>query len=157
MKKTFFVIGAVILALGVFTAFRVVNQRQDEKTRLSLSARIETDLTQNQSFASQMNDEGAVTVTVTPRLRADGGWEFGIVLDTHSEELTSDLVTATVLQDDKGREYAPVSWEGDPPGGHHRSGVLRFGTIDPSPISLALIIRDIGGIPERAFLWTTAP
>ncbi|MBI2329956.1 hypothetical protein HYU94_01035 [Candidatus Daviesbacteria bacterium] len=102
------------------------------------------------SLETKENNEGPVAIKVTPKDLSN----FEIVLDTHSEELTADLVANSELVTDQGKSYKPVSWEGTPPGGHHRSGVLKFNSISPKPKSLELRIKDIGGVLERSFKWT---
>lgn len=99
----------------------------------------------------QTNNDGQATVTVTPLKSASAGTlEFEIILDTHSVELNEDLIKAAVLiADDKN--YTPTAWDGAPPGGHHRKGVLRFAPISPSPKSITLKIRNVGGVAERDF------
>lgn len=59
-----------------------------------------------------------------------------------------------MLVDASGKQYRPLAWEGDPPGGHHRKGVLVFESIDPPPRSVTLKLRRIGSVPERSFTWT---
>jgi len=51
------------------------------------------------------------------------------------------------------KEYAPLSWEGDPPGDHHREGILKFNKISPSPKEIKLKMTDVGRISERLFSW----
>lgn len=106
----------------------------------------------SRTLPEQTKSEAQVAITVTPTFA--GTWRFGVALETHSVELSQELDKVSVLIDDRGREYAPLSWEGDPPGGHHRSGTLVFGDVDPSVQSLTLDIRDIGGISSRQFTWT---
>ncbi len=105
-------------------------------------------------LASQVNKEGAVTVKVTPLdLSAQAGaWRFEIVLDTHAAALDHDMTAVVVLADGAAREYRPLAWEGDKPGGHHRKGVLTFDPIRPAPTSVTLKIRRVG-IAERTFTW----
>ncbi len=68
---------------------------------------------------------GAVDVAIAPiRIDASGA-AFKVSLDTHSEELTVELQREAALVVD-GVEWPVVSWSGDPPGGHHRVGELRF-------------------------------
>lgn len=101
------------------------------------------------------NSEGPVTVTVTPLNLEQNSttWDFEISLNTHSEELNMDLVSVSTLVVEPGKSYNPILWEGAPPGGHHRSGVLKFNPISPRPKSIELVIKDIGGVPERSFKW----
>lgn len=104
---------------------------------------------------TQTNNEGSVTVKITPKITSEINFE--IILDTHSEELDYDLTQATTLKDETGKEYEPISWEGDPPEGHHREGVLAFGPLSPIPQTLELTVRQIGRAPERQFVWITKP
>ena len=97
-----------------------------------------------------------VTVKVTPKDVAPGSatWTFVVVLDTHSQDLSDDLVKSSVLLDAQGVRYAPLAWEGAPPGGHHREGVLRFKTPTPAPQAIELQIRRPGESAPRSFRWT---
>jgi hypothetical protein len=106
-------------------------------------------------LASQTRSEGGVRVKVTPKnitVAADT-WDFEVALNTHSVALDQDLAKTTVLVDAQGKEYLPMAWEGDPPGGHHRGGVLRFKPLAVLPSSLELRINGVGGIDARVFRW----
>jgi hypothetical protein len=46
-----------------------------------------------------------------------------------------------------------LKWTGDPPAGHHRSGVLEFPAIAKGAKSIKLYIKNIAGVPERTFEW----
>jgi hypothetical protein len=74
----------------------------------------------------------------------------------HTVTLTGDPAQFTVLIDSQGQVHAPLRWDGGPPGGHHRKGILRFKAVQPAPASVTLKIRGIGGVPERAFTWPVA-
>ena len=82
------------------------------------------------AFAAELETRSSsaagVTVKVTPKGVAPGSatWAFVVVLDTHSRDLSDDLVKRSVLLDAQGARYSPLAWEGAPPGGHHRAGVL---------------------------------
>ena len=106
-------------------------------------------------LAPQKSSQGGVTVAVTPtELDARAKvWAFKVVLDTHSQELSDDLVGTAVLVDGRGREGKPLAWEGAGPGGHHREGVLKFGAFDPFPESLELRIARPGEARPRTFRW----
>ncbi|MCK6427610.1 MAG: hypothetical protein L6Q72_00770 [Burkholderiaceae bacterium] len=104
--------------------------------------------------ATQTSRGGGVTVSVTPKDLAAGArrWDFEIVFDTHTVDLNHDVVKSAALIDAAGGRHAPLAWEGDPPGGHHRKGVLSFrplGAVD----EITLRIRDVG-MPERVFRWS---
>lgn len=107
---------------------------------------------------TQTNSEGGVVVRVTPGRFAPAAvtWDFEVVFETHTVALVGDPAQFTVLLDPQGRTYAAVRWEGDPPGGHHRKGVLRFKPLRPAPATVTLKIRGIGGVPVRAFTWPVA-
>lgn len=101
------------------------------------------------------NSEGSVEITVTPKDLSESAktWDFEISLDTHTEELKEDLVSVSVLSGGDGKEYKPIFWDGMPPGGHHRSGVLKFNPISPPLKLIKLKIIQIGGVNERIFEW----
>ena len=95
----------------------------------------------------------AVTVKVTPRDLSGAAWEFEIVFDTHVRELDDDVLKTAVLLAADGSEVAPTEWSGSPPGGHQRSGVLRFPALRPVPDPLVLRIRRAGEAQPRIFRW----
>jgi len=109
-------------------------------------------------FESQLNNEKAVTVEVTPLNLPEGGptLDFEIAFNTHSVDLSFDPAAISILRDDQGREYPAVAWEGAGPGGHHRSGVLRFEVPETATKSIEVIIHDVAGVPERVFQWKLA-
>ena len=106
-------------------------------------------------FTTQSNNERAVTVEVTPLNLPQGGstLDFEVAFETHSVDLGFDPAAISILRDDQGREYPAVAWEGAGPGGHHRSGVLRFELPEPATKFIEVIIHDVAGVPERVFQW----
>ena len=76
-----------------------------------------------------------------------------MTLETHTQPLDQDLTRAARLVDAQGRQYPPLAWDGDPPGGHHRRGVLRFRPLAGSAESLELRLNGVGGVEVRAFRW----
>jgi hypothetical protein len=44
-------------------------------------------------------------------------------------------------------------WTGDPPGGHHRKGVLQFAPPAEPPAAVELQLSGIGGVATRSFRW----
>ena len=138
-------VGMSLSALSVFV-YRNINEKngQDRDEPLLVQNRYET----------KTDTQGSVTIDVTPKISAeDRQWKFAVVLDTHSIELDQDPLQVTILVDDQGREYRPVSWEGPGPGGHHREGNLIFDAIIPIPKYIELKIKDVGSISERSFKW----
>jgi len=106
-------------------------------------------------LAAQKNSDRGVTVAVTPQnLAANAAtWDFKIVLDTHSQDLSDDLTKSAVLLDGTGAKYTPTGWDGAAPGGHHREGVLRFKPVSPQPQAIELQIMRIGETKPRSFRW----
>lgn len=105
------------------------------------------------SLPAQSSTVAAVTVKVTPRALQGASWEFEVVFDTHSQELKDELPGSAVLLDARGAELAAFEWKGAPPGGHHRSGILRFKALEPKPKELVLRIRRPGEAGPRVFRW----
>lgn len=101
----------------------------------------------------QTTNQSAVTVKVTPRNLQGEVWEFDVVFDTHSQALNDDLTKEAVLVAKDGTKVSPVDWKGDPPGGHHRKGVLRFNALKPAPATVTLLISRPGEPQPRSFLW----
>lgn len=128
-------IGAIITALA-FVGYRLSSTTPENST---------------EAFTTMMSNEDAVEVSVTPVFTKDS-WDFEVQLDTHSVELAYDLQEVATLVDDNGNVYKPLAWEGDPPGGHHLGGVLKFKPIVSQTKSITLNINLDG--KERSFAWT---
>lgn len=106
-------------------------------------------------LTAQTNREGGVTVTVTPRNLSprSASWDFNVTLETHTQPLSQDLTRAALLVDAQGKQFQPLAWDGDPPGGHHRRGVLRFRPLTGDSASVELRILGVGGVEVRTFRW----
>ena len=95
-----------------------------------------------------------VTVTITPMdLGSTETLKFKVVLDTHSQELSDDLIKTALLVDSAGTRYLPVAWEGAAPGGHHREGVLVFPSINAASTDIELRLQRTGEAAPRVFRW----
>jgi len=138
MKNLFFLFGLLALLLVLSIVFS------------SSSTPAPTNQVSQNTIATKTDSRGEVTVEATPKNIQEGIFEFEIVMDTHSVALDQDMVAVSKLIDDRGIEYRPILWKGDGPGGHHRSGILRFEGIVPNPKSIKLTINSIGGV-ERIF------
>ena len=103
---------------------------------------------------ARTSDADGVQVVVTPKSLdpAANSWDFEVVLDTHTKPLNDDMMRASELIAD-GRPYAPLSWLGDPPGGHHRKGSLSFSRPAELPKVMEIRINGIGGGAARTFRW----
>ena len=106
-------------------------------------------------LVARTSDAGGVRVVVTPKPVDPSAtvWEFEVVMDSHSVTLGADLAQATVLMDNNGRRYIALAWQGDPPGGHHRKGTLRFPLPAGKPKAVELQITGVGGPDKRIFRW----
>ena len=151
MKNTIITIVAIaILAIGFVLLY------QNRSTVRETPAASETirQTSNSQQWETKTEEEASVTVVVTPLDLSpqSAEWKFDIGLNTHSVELDQDMTAITVLTDNQGKEYKPVRWDGAPPGGHHREGVLTFISDKPAPRSVTLKIQNVG-VPERNFTW----
>lgn len=109
-------------------------------------------------FKPVSSNAGRVRVDVVPlQLAAGKAASFEVRLTTHSVELSQDLKLVSILRDDQGHEYTPLQWEGDPPGGHHRKGVLVFPELKAPVTSVTLTIRDVSNVASREFAWKLIP
>lgn len=106
-------------------------------------------------LSPRTSDAGGVRVVVTPRVAEPGAtvWEFEVVIDTHIKPLNEDLAGTAVLVDDSGRQLASLAWQGDPPGGHHRKGILRFPPPEGRLKAIEVHISGVGGPERRVFRW----
>lgn len=102
-------------------------------------------------------NEASVAVKVTPRTLEGAVWEFEVAFDTHSQELKDDLLKSAALMAADGSPVPPLEWKGAPPGGHHRSGVLRFAAPSPAPRVIELRISRAGEAKPRIYRWNRAP
>ena len=105
------------------------------------------------TLPAQTSSESGVTVAVTPRNLAVDPWQFDVAFNTHSQELTDDLVKTAVLVSDGRTSHTPLKWQGDAPGGHHRKGVLEFKPVSPMPVAIELQIKRSGESAPRSFRW----
>lgn len=113
------------------------------------------------SVLTRTNEGGLMTVKVTWQGR-NAGPVFTVQMDTHAIDLDGyDLRQLAVLRIDQGVSIHPSGWNA-PAGGHHRSGTLSFLTttvsgnpvIGPDTRTITLIIRNVGSVAERVFIWT---
>lgn len=87
---------------------------------------------------------GDVDVRIEPIRVDEAGAVFLVSLDTHSIDLDIDIAGSATLDVD-GVAWGGVSWVGDPPGGHHRSGELSFEFAGPTDGRITLRIDGLPG------------
>lgn len=178
MRKRWLLVIVLLIALGLTAACGADSQEAappaqadqvppaSESLPATEAMTVQTEAPQtqsaNQMFTTQSNSEKAVEVDVTPlNLSSDGATlDFEVAFNTHSVNLDFDPAAISVLRDDKGHEYPVIAWEGSGPGGHHRSGVLRFpadplrGKVpDNATQFIEVVIHDVAGVSERVFHW----
>lgn len=106
------------------------------------------------NLPTKTNDENSVTIEVKPiDLSVGKPAKFDVAITTHQGSLDFDLTKISFLEDDKGNLYQAVSWEGSPPGGHHRSGTLSFPKFKEKTKFIKLTIKKVNNVPERVFEW----
>jgi hypothetical protein len=107
-----------------------------------------------QDTATKRDTRGPVTVAVTLLAPPAAGepLRVKVVLDTHSVGLDSvDFLRAVALRSADGGDVAPTAVEASGGGGHHREAVLVFAAPAAGPVRL--VVRGVGGVPERSFEW----
>ncbi len=104
---------------------------------------------------SRTHSGNGVNVEVTPLVVAadESVWQFRVALETHTQDLSEDLTQVAVLAADGGKGARAMSWEGAAPGGHHRSGILKFRAPAAAPAAIELRIARPGEAKPRVFRW----
>lgn len=104
----------------------------------------------------KQHQAGAVTVIAS---WVPGTSTARVALDTHSVELDGfDLTVLARVRLDGGPWVSPTLWDA-PKGGHHRSGALTFGSLEPRALAgaslIELEVRDVGA--SHLLRWQRAP
>lgn len=105
-------------------------------------------------LSPQTSSVAGVTLKATPRSLSGTVWEFDLTFDTHTQNLGDDVAKSASLVADGDKTYSPVEWQGDPPGGHHRKGLLRLDPVSPMPKVIELRVQRPGEPAPRVFRWT---
>lgn len=150
-----YVLGGIGVLLILIGYILYQEQKANNQVPESNSQTVEEmGLAQNSEYTEQKDNTGPVSVTVQPLTLIDSGdWTFALTLQTHSVDLTMDIVESVVLIDSAGNEIKPTSWDGDPPGGHHRTGVITFTSPELSPDTVLMQVRNVADVPLREFSW----
>lgn len=102
----------------------------------------------------KINDENFVSFEIKPlNFSFNKPLRFDVAINTHQDSLDFDLTKISFLKDDKENVYKPLSWQGDPPGGHHRYGILSFPKLKGKTKYIKLVIKDVYNVPERVLRW----
>jgi hypothetical protein len=106
-----------------------------------------------QPVEQQQHEAGAVTVAAS---WISGTSSARVAMDTHSVDLDSfDLKELARVRFDGGAWVSPTAWDA-PKGGHHRSGTLTFGSLEPQALAgvrvIELEVREVG-VPSHLLRW----
>ncbi len=105
------------------------------------------------SWKSIVDEKDGISVEVNPlKLSHTENSEFRVTFTTHQGSLDFDPDKISVLQDNNGKKYLPLKWDGSPAGGHHRSGTLIFPKLDDNALEVKLNLKV--GKSERIFEWS---
>lgn len=134
------------LLLAVTTASCAAPSASSTEPSPNAAASVEPD-------AERQHEAGAVTVIAS---WIGGTSSARLSMDTHSVDLDGfDLKDLARVRVDAGAWVSPTRWEA-PKGGHHRSGTLTFGSLDPQELAGARVIelevRDVG-VPSHLLRW----
>lgn len=103
-------------------------------------------------FPVTLSEQAGISFEVKPLdFNFNDPVKFEIKITTHTGSLDFDLIKISILEDDEGNQYQPLDWQGSPPGGHHREGILAFDKLKEKSKSIRLIIKD--GLSPRIFEW----
>ena len=109
---------------------------------------------EKQEFSKQTLQVGEVVIIATPKTLAFNKKPvFDLQFDTHTVELTFDIAKSSYLLEDRERKLTGASWQGSPPGGHHRSGQLIFPATLTETDSVELVIEKDLDNQEVRFRW----
>jgi hypothetical protein len=108
-----------------------------------------------QEGLTKRDRQGPVTVAITlagpPAIGAP--IKAKMVLDTHSVSLDAiAFEQAVAIRTPDGTDVAPTAVEQATGSGHHREAVLVFPALT-SAGSLRIVVKDVGGVAERTFVW----
>ena len=141
MNKLGIILVLTMILLTTFWVWMIIGPQQKQ-----------SDQAQPILLTKQSDDRGDVIVVVTPIiLKQRQEAKFDVALDTHSVELSYDLLTVSSLNDDKGNSLKPLSWSGGT-GGHHLKGQLVFPPLSAKAKSVKLVIAGISGFDWK-FIW----
>ncbi|MBI2872552.1 MAG: hypothetical protein HYY00_05090 [Chloroflexi bacterium] len=77
-----------------------------------------------------------------------------VKLDTHSGDLAGyDMARVAALSVGGGPPVQATLWVGLEDSGHHREGALVFPEPGSEGGQVEMVLREIAGVPERAFRW----
>ncbi len=147
--------GGLLLLLSGLIVYQIFTEQTDSNSNEMVESTEMINGTVSDTWPEIKDETGPVSVIVQPLSLGDSGtWDFAVTLQTHSVDLGMDVLALIVLLDPSGSEMKPTKWDGDPPGGHHRTGTLSFAGLSPTPESVTILAKDIAEVPVREFRWS---
>lgn len=145
IRKIVLISGLVITTAVSIPAFQSENATEEQSPMLLAT------------WETMKDYRNSVEVIVTPSVIEIGSSvAFRIAFSTHTVDLDFEATEIAGLIDNMGREYSLMSWQGDPPGGHHREISLEFAAPMSDSTSLTLTLRNINQV-DRVFEWQLVP
>lgn len=144
------IVGIVAVAGAVF----VVRAFADSESLPPVPSAGREEAARSAELPARTVTAGAVEISIEPIQIDETAAVFRIVMNTHSEELSADLVTSSALEVD-GVNWSQATWSGDPPGGHHRQGELAFEAYGDAAESATLSIGGFEAPVEASWSLST--
>lgn len=130
MRRLIMILG--VLAATVVALILVVGRDRSNDS---------VELANGTTLVAKQASSGDIDIVVQLEQLDDLGATFTVTLDTHATELDADLTQASLDVD--GTTWPVAAWNGDEPGGHHRSGQLRFTAAGRPSGSVVLTLKDL--------------
>lgn len=146
-----------VVVVGVWLATKPNALNSDQTAGVIPASGVAQAQATSGTLATKTNTAGGMTVAVTPKQASDDLWEFGVQIDNHVQEVSQDMVAVSSLTTSSGTSLRPTAWDGDPPGGHHRHGTLKFSQLPAGTTGVTLTMNNLGGVAARTFTWDNLP
>ncbi len=142
--KKILIIAAPLLALAVLiiTIYFIIKTRNVTNNTDNSNVNSVTQSATN-NLATKIDTQGGVSFEATPLdFSLDKQVRFDVKITTHSGSLDFDPKAISTLGDNQGNQYPALGWQGSPPGGHHRSGILLFPKLNSGVKKIKRTIKD---------------
>ncbi len=155
MKRINLILVPLLIAAAGFFLWVLLGSTKKQAPANNVGSQNQAATTTQTQYEAKSDSEGGVEVEVQPLDLGSNTWTFDFSINTHEGNLDMDILKVVSLTDDRGDTFAPLSWDGPPPGGHHRNGIIAFEAPPLRPKAFTVTVSDIGGIAKRTFTWQT--
>ncbi|MDP3974606.1 MAG: hypothetical protein Q8P65_01305, partial [bacterium] len=133
----------IIFSFVILVLFTVLYYTNAKSIKIDSSSENVSTQVDKSAWQTQSVEIGEVTYQITPKNISSTNkiWDFEVILDTHNGNLDQDLISLVSMVDNKSNRFKALKWEGDPPVGHHRKGILKFSSVSPYPENIKLVIK----------------